>query len=392
MNNLKKIQACLFVVICCWACSSNTVKQDDNDSDAKLHTVTVLPDNDTPLDSVVKNIEYVKLKPTGNMLIGDISKIIVTDNHIIIVDTRQSQAVFVFDRQGNSLAVISRLGRGPEEYIGLTDAAVTPNQKEIVVLDNGRSQILYYDLSGKFIKKQTIPLTANRIEFIDDETMLFTTYGISNNPDIPAIMCLHYVDTDMNVVKSAFPTQQYPKLGHVESPTMKKNGDRLYASPIYSDTIYRITSDGMTPYYWIDMSQVNGITNRDFSPDMTPEQYNQILQSGAFFNGSYAESDNFGLFRALYPQRGKLVMYSKTQDKSYNLDADRLSTIFYLYLLNLNDIYTYKDQFVVAVDAFRFTSKPFPKEREIKLYEEIQQGLTVDDNPVLLFYTLKDPK
>ena len=85
-------------------------------------------------------------------------------------------------------------------------------------------------------------------------------------------------------------------------------------------------------------------------------------------------------------------MYSKTQDKSYNLDADRLSTIFYLYLLNLNDIYTYKDQFVVAVDAFRFTSKPFPKEREIKLYEEIQQGLTVDDNPVLLFYTLKDPK
>ena len=107
MNNLKKIQAYLFVVICCWACSSNTVKQDDNDPDAKLHTVTVLPDNDTPLDSVVKNIEYVKLKPTGNMLIGDISKIIVTDNHIIIVDTRQSQAVFVFDRQGNSLAVIS---------------------------------------------------------------------------------------------------------------------------------------------------------------------------------------------------------------------------------------------------------------------------------------------
>ena len=147
----------------------------------------------------------------------------------------------------------------------------------------------------------------------------------------------------------------------------------------------------MTPYYWIDMSQVNGITNRDFSPDMTPEQYNQILQSGAFFNGSYAESDNFGLFRALYPKRGKVVMDSKTQDKSYNLDADRLSTMFHLFLLNLNDIYTYKDQFVVAVDAFLFMNK-LPNEREIKLYEEIQQGLTVDDNPVLLFYTLKDPK
>ena len=68
---------------------------DNSTSSSKLHTVTVLPDNDTPLDSVVKNIEYVKLKSTGNMLIGDISKIIVTDNHIIIVDTRQAQAVFV---------------------------------------------------------------------------------------------------------------------------------------------------------------------------------------------------------------------------------------------------------------------------------------------------------
>ena len=375
-------------VIVCAACDRQTDRtSNSNMLSSEIDTVTVLEDNDTPVDSIIKNIEYVKLQSFNNALIGYVSKIIVTEDRIVVADTRMAQAVFVFDRKGNAKAVISRLGRGPQEYTYMADASITPDQKQVVVMDNRADKLVYYDMDGKFIKaKQELPLQASSMDFVDGKTMLFTTSGTSKRADIPAEMSLHYVDTDLNVQESTLPTQQNSAQGFTMIPVIKRNGDRLHVTPVYSDTIYRVTPEGRIPDYWIDMSRVNGKTNRDFDYPMTNKKFDQMMKEASFFNGLFAESDNFGLFRVFYPKRGKLVLYSKPKKKSYNLNMDRLSDIFHVYL-NSNEIFTYKDQFIKAVPAYSFTSK-LPKKNE--LYEEIQQGLTADDNPVLLFYTFKD--
>lgn len=169
------------------------------------------------------------------------------------------------------------------------------------------------------------------------------------------------------------------------TPVIKRNGNRLHVLPAYSDTIYRVTPEGRIPNYWIDMSRVNGKTSRDFDYPMTDEKFRQIMQDASFFNGLFAESDNFGLFRVFYPKRGKLILYSKQQQKSYNLNMDLLSDVLYMYL-NSNEIFTYKDQFVIGVPAYHFIGD-WP---ENELYNKIKQGITENDNPVLLFYTFKD--
>lgn len=385
MYRITQTLITISAAVCCLACGRHANQPNDTFSFA-IDTITVLEDNDTPVDSIIKSIEYVKLQSFENTLIGKVSKIIVTEDHIVVADTWMAKAVFIFDRKGNAQAVISRLGRGPQEYTSLDDVAVTPDQKQIAVLDNGSAKVIYYDMDGKFIKRQEIPLWASNMEFIDDRTMLYTTYGTSKRDDIPAEMCLHYVDTNMNILKSTFPTPQNSGQGFAIVPVIKRNGDRLHAQPVYSDTIYRVTPDSMTPNYWIDMSRVNGITGRDLEPALTSEKLDQALKNASFFNGLFAESDNFGLFRVFHPKRGKLILYSKQQKKSYNLNMDRLSDIFHVYL-NSNEIFTHKDQFIIAASAYGFVNK-IPLKNE--LYEEIQQGITENDNPVLLFYTFKD--
>lgn len=99
------------------------------------------------------------------------------------------------------------------------------------------------------------------------------------------------------------------------TPVIKRNGNRLHVLPAYGDTIYRVTSEGRIPNYWIDMSRVNGKTSRDFDYPMTDEKFRLMMQDASFFNGLFAESDNFGLFRVFYPKRGKLILYSKQQKK-----------------------------------------------------------------------------
>lgn len=387
MHHFRKALVTISATVCCLACNRHA-DQSDNVLSSDIHTVTVLEDNDTPVDSIIKSIEYVKLQSFENTLIGWVSKIIVTEDHIVVADTRMAKAVFIFDRKGNAQAVISRLGRGPQEYTTLGDVAVTPDQQRIAVLDNGSEKVIYYDMAGKFIKGAEIPLQAMNMEFIDNRTMLYTTYGTSKRNDIPAEMSLHYVDTDMNVLESTFPTRQNAAQGFTMTPVIKRNGNRLHVLPAYGDTIYRVTSEGRIPNYWIDMSRVNGKTSRDFDYPMTDEKFRLMMQDASFFNGLFAESDNFGLFRVFYPKRGKLILYSKQQKKSYNLNMDRLSDIFHVYL-NSNEIFTYKDQFITAVSAYGFVNK-IPQKNE--LYEEIQQGITENDNPVLLFYTLKEPE
>ena len=53
--------------------------------------------------------------------------------------------------------------------------------------------------------------------------------------------------------------------------------------------------------------------------------------------------------------------------------------------------YAFDDQFVAAIPAFRFVgdNAPMPGSEQ---RAAIQKNLTDEDNPVLLFYTLKDPE
>ena len=185
MYRITQTLITISAAVCCLACGRHANQPNDTSSFA-IDTITVLEDNDTPVDSIIKSIEYVKLQSFENALIGKVSKIIVTEDHIVVADTWMAKAVFIFDRKGNAQAVISRLGRGPQEYTSLDDVAVTPDQKQIAVLDNGSTKLIYYDMDGKFIKRQEIPLRTMNMEFIDDRTMLYTTYGTSKRDDIPA--------------------------------------------------------------------------------------------------------------------------------------------------------------------------------------------------------------
>ena len=50
-----------------------------------------------------------------------------------------------------------------------------------------------------------------------------------------------------------------------------------------------------------------------------------------------------------------------------------------------------KNQFISVIPAFQFLTF-CPDVPGVELRNEIKEGLTDEDNPVLLFYTLKDPE
>ena len=80
-------------------------------------------------------------------------KCVVADQRIFFWDYK-SRMIYAYDLDGNYLFTVGGLGRSDREYIDISDIALTPDQKEIHVLD--KSGIKEYDANtGNFLRKKT---------------------------------------------------------------------------------------------------------------------------------------------------------------------------------------------------------------------------------------------
>ena len=395
MKSLKlSLSVLIGIIACSISCSERQKNKDILSNLTKLDTIDIRKEATVPMDSVIDNVSYVKLQSTGNILVGDVSKLWVTEDRIIVADCSQSQAVFVFDRQGKNLAIINALGRGPQEYLAMNDVILTPDRKRIVVFDNGSQKLLYYDLNGRYLYKKQLGFWAGNLEYIDDENIVLVTYGTESTDKGLASYAGHndmvyIVDTTLQIKKSMFPNRFDPNVFHASKPGLKKFGNKVYVTPASSDTIYQITADTLFPRYWIDMRKVNGKSN--FDEDMTDLKMVEIQERYALFHNDYVVGEEFSVFRVGLakgsPYRINYTLYSQKTEKSYSLI---LRALYALNIYFLDACCPYQNQFVSVVPAYQIASDHMPM-LDDELKKEIQKGLTDEDNPVLLFYTLKEP-
>ena len=373
--------ALIFASLLLYSCGHG---QNNNESDSAPLQVVVVPEQaDMPIDSIIEKVDYIKLGDTGDVLIGDVSKLWITPQHIVIVDKFKAMSIFVFDRSGNAQAVINRLGRGPQEYTSLTDVCLTPDQQRIVVLDNSKKKLLYYNMEGNFLYDKNTSFWIGDLAYADEQHIIAKTYGAQNeDPGLTSYENkddnLYILDTLMHIKQSMMP----------RTAILKQFEDRLYVNAIHGDTIYRVAgSDGLVPQYRLDMSAINGVTN--FGEE-SMEKVMEIRKNNAYFPNDYVDGKDFALFRFSMPVAPymQLVMHNKHTGQNYSIEGTSKKALN-IYFMEVS--YAFDDQFVAAIPAFRFvgdnTPMPGSEQRAV-----IQKNLTDEDNPVLLFYTLKDPE
>jgi len=356
---------------------------------SRMDRVEIKEQKRISVDSVIEKIDYVKLGDTGDVLIGKVTHLWVTPDHIVVGDARQAKAVFIFDRDGNPQAVINRLGRGPQEYQGITDIDISPDQQKIVILDGWGDKLITYDMNGVFLGEKPFSLFTQSVKWLDDETLLIALLG-GKDPGLASYPnqedLLLFMDSTLQLKYSAFPNRFDSDIFNYGPLVVKRFDDRVLVSVPYSDTIYQYTPQGIQPRYKLDMEDVNGVAN--FGKDMTNEKLDKITSNHTSFPHIYVESDDFVLFflsknKIMFP-----VLYDKKKKQTHNIE---LKSYTALGMELMSAEFSSKNQFVSAVPAFQFLTF-CPDVPGVELRNEIKEGLTDEDNPVLLFYTLKDPE
>lgn len=107
------------------------------------------------------DVEYIALETTDEFLNQGI--VLAVGKEIMLVGNQINNGdIFVYDRTGRGLRKINRLGRGPEEYIGISGIILDEDNGELFVIEPLKG-VLVYDLYGSF-KRNFNPKERTRFE------------------------------------------------------------------------------------------------------------------------------------------------------------------------------------------------------------------------------------
>lgn len=118
------------------------------------------------------------LETTDQNIIGQIKRIEIYNGDIYILD-EINNCVFQHDSTGRYIRTLNRIGRGPEEYMRLTDMKV--NVQGLFLVDYTQQAMLQYDHDLKFIRKIHFDCFPFEFKFFKDKLFIYSERNNTNN-------------------------------------------------------------------------------------------------------------------------------------------------------------------------------------------------------------------
>lgn len=236
--------------------------QPSSKSEENVYKIDIDIAQETYFQSVFDSISYVQLESVEGNEIGHINKILYDKNKYIINDI-QTGTIFIFDQKGKFHSKIEASGNGPGEYAQVTDICVDPLTGNIKVMDAMQEKIITFDINGKFMRETSLPVHPAPLHFyqITEDIYAFDFQRCSNEKEWRYNLCL----ATENFSKEIHKFLPYDKpLGVSFSPriTLFKTNDEIVYIPLYSSTIYTVSSKNITPRYKLDFG--DKWINQDF--------------------------------------------------------------------------------------------------------------------------------
>ena len=123
---------------------------------APVFTVTVREANTGLCDSLWRYSKPVFLETTSESALSMISKVVLWNGRIFVSDNRYDK-ICVFDTAGKFLWDIRRVGRGPGEYIGMTDFVIDPDREELIIYADKPYKLIHCGVQGDFRYESRLP-------------------------------------------------------------------------------------------------------------------------------------------------------------------------------------------------------------------------------------------
>lgn len=246
-------------------CSSSSEK-----TEKEVTVVTVDPDlpmmTSKEMASHFTNDQYVVLR--GIMLSG-IDRLIDWGDRFLVLD-RRGQQVTVFDATGNCIWQIKRQGKGPGEYIQLTDCTIDNTNDELILYADMPGKLLWFDRDGNYLREERISDCLTEVLCAGDDL-----YGINcgKGRTLPEYTIARMQLEPKGRATEMFLPYDVKMLGASAGSQLSSNGAEVWLSRPFDYTVYRLDSATreFVPRYRFDFGKHN-------LPDGYAEKITELAQ------------------------------------------------------------------------------------------------------------------
>ena len=401
----------LLFLICIGGCSNNNKNNIKNKTINGKKTYYVNVDNSgiLTLPEISSDINYIKLQTTSKSLINYIDKFKVYKDRFFIYNAK-AKSIVCFTHDGKLEFVINNHGRGPGQYLEITDYIINIYENTVEILDNGTSKIFKYDFRGNFINSKKCIFFAENFTKYDSLSYVFYA-GNDSKCDYN----LFFTNNNLEITKKVFPIDKELAGFSIENPT----SFYLYKSDIcfnyiFSNIIYVLNKQSVKPKYSIDFGKNNlpadffeilgdAKKTSPYERMLGQRKVMKLLSEKKYcsFPNNFSESDNYIFFQFNNGNKFSYCLISKETDTpiigdKMLFDSDIALKVYPLAIYN-DKLFTYIQPFELN-KLFDNMENTFSEDQMnefignnklVKSLMELNFGLKKFDNPILVKLTLK---
>jgi hypothetical protein len=390
---------------------NNLYREVDNNIDTIDIDVKDL--GDINLGHIISDIKMSPLEMNDSSIIGKVFKLKYFNKHVYIVDNGR-KSLFCFDLKGNFSFKIENIGKGPSEYLKITDFTINHQDSLLIILDFNQKKLLKYHASnGSFVMENKVnsSFPFYNLEFINqDQYVICSNFGYMKGHSMRFNLMI--VDKNCNIVSQHIPFDKAWD-NYIYSLDGAISYDSLLVYPNIQDhTIYGVDgkNKNVFPRFYFDFKE-NNIDLSSYkktksgNPVESKEHIQSWLRKSEYATGPFnvCETKKHLIYDIIYKQSRFFGFYSKESKKNmlgnnlvWNLGLIEITSSGFLTTIEDKFVISiiYPSDIILRIDKEKndnMSREQFAKKQNLdELTREIYTKGNINDNPVLILLKLRD--
>jgi hypothetical protein len=380
----------VFVIICVTAYSCGN-KTSSHKEVIHIDIDEYISDEPLVFSEIFSGFHIIPLETSEDCIINQINNIKIIRDTIYVFD-KNAKSVFIFSKQGRFISKISRIGRGPGEFIQPSDFDV--KRDAILIFDYSSKKINAYDKIGNFIYDLNLKDRFSSFITTDDNVLAYKPFPAGNTSAKDDYLLYQY-NTDGKIIWKAVKYSDFlqgPKV--IQSLDggnffMTENDIKFYMN--FCTTIFSIKEQNIKPY--IILNSVKHKLTKDDLKNYKIEEISTFITANpdklSKISG-YSENDNIAFIKFnIGVSEYYTFYYFKTQKISCNSRYMDDLTIIYPNLFKISG-----NQLIAYIHSSRVSAfKELIVTEKVKVEDDLKSEIlkaTDFDNPILILYDLRE--
>ena len=197
-----------------------------------------------------------------------------------------SNLVYRFDRKGEFLDSIGKIGRAPGEYLGLSDFYSDPETDELYILSGQDVQLYRYHKNGRFIDQREVPDRTQSFIKLGPQFWFYEGYNNGKYPER-----LTQTDSALQVMGKYLPMETRTLEASI-GPLLTQHRNEAYLFTALEPVIYRIIPGSAVPFLKFDFGKYN-VPESYWETENAMQAFTDLSQKGFISIAGFMMNDDY---------------------------------------------------------------------------------------------------